>query len=102
MNYTDYKNICFWCVKETSNGNISFIFRNIESSNYRTVDICLWCIKLTFKKKILSRTLSECQMAWIQIRTDIPTFCQSWSGSKLLAKVISIRQNSPLAAKRLN
>ena len=51
---------------------------------------CFYCHLLTaFKKsffpKILSGTLSECQTVWIQIRTDI---CQSWSGSKLFAKVI--------------
>ena len=31
-----------------------------------------------------------------------PTFCRSWSGSKLFAKVISRRQNSSLAGKELN
>ena len=31
-----------------------------------------------------------------------PTFCRSWSGSKLFAKVISRRQKSSLAGKELN
>ena len=33
-------------------------------------------------------------------RSD-PTFCQTWSGSKLIANVISRRQKSPLAGKEL-
>ena len=41
--------------------------------------------KLTFSK-ILTGTLSECQMVCIQIRT---TFCWYWTGSKLFANVIS-------------
>ena len=40
--------------------------------------------------KNLSGILSEYQMVWIQIRTDI---CWSWSGSKPFAKVISKQQS---------
>ena len=43
-------------------------------------------------QKILSERLSECQTVWIQIwanRICHDRICQSWSGSKLFAKVIS-------------
>ena len=51
---------------------------------------CFCCHLLTFFQnylfqKIISGTLSVCQMVWIQIE------CRSWSGSKLFAKVISRR-----------
>ena len=42
-------------------------------------------------QKILSGTLSECQMVWNQIMT--------WSGSKLFAKSVSRQQKLPLARK---
>ena len=49
-----------------------------------------------FKKKF--RNLSECQMVWIQIRTDILSF-PIWVQN--FAKVISRRQNLPLARKKI-
>ena len=55
---------------------------------------CFYCrlltvFKLQLFQKILSGTLSECQMVCIQIRTDRTARCQFWYGSKLFAKVIS-------------
>ena len=50
-------------------------------------------------QKIISGTPSECQMVWIQIRTDV--ICLSWSWSKLFAKVISRWQKWPHARKEL-
>ena len=46
-------------------------------------------------QKILSGTLSECQMVWIHI-------CRSSTGSKLFAKVISRRQKWLPARKVIN
>ena len=48
--------------------------------------------KINFFQKILSGTLSECQMVWIQIRTFLPI---------LFAKVINRRQKLSLATKEL-
>ena len=58
-------------------------------------------LKLAFCKKFFQQlsTLSECQTVWIQIR---PTFCWTWSGSKLFAKVISRQQKSQLARNELS
>ena len=66
----------------------------------------LFLKKIKLFQKILSETLSECQMVWILIRTKVlpdlgPSCMQRLSAenkrSKLYAKVISGRQKLPLA-----
>ena len=58
--------------------------------------LCDFSKKIFFEKKTTTLFyVLKCQRFWIQ-------FCQSWSGSKLFAKVISRWQMSPLAWKRVN
>ena len=90
-------NICFGCSKEPSHWDGSFgypqhmfwlkIRKLFFCYTLLTKVLCLHTLfKINFSIKILPGTLSKCQTVWIQIRL---TFCWSWSGSKLLAKVIS-------------
>ena len=65
---------------------------------------CLWCClpsfnKVIFFKKFLHEYYQSVKQFWSR---SGPTFCRSWSGSKLFAKVnISRRKNSRLAREEL-
>ena len=80
--------------------------------NFSCFFFCLFCFfvvyglffKLTFskkkKKKKKKKTFQEYHQGVKQFGfRSGPTFCRSWSWSKLFAKVISRRQKSPLAGK---
>ena len=81
--------------------------KGVTGRNFCICILCNWifllfcCLLLTyfiFPQIVLSGTLTEWQTVWIQIRTNIYQFgsrsgltkSQSWSGSKLFAKVNSI------------
>ena len=53
--------------------------------------------KINFFKKFFQKHIS---VKWLGYRTEL-NFCQSLSGSKLIAKIISRRPKSPLARKGL-
>ena len=69
-------------------GNISFF-----------VVFCWLFSKINFFKKFFQE---HCQSVKQFGSRSVPTFCWSWSGSKLFAKVISRWQKSPLATIGLN
>ena len=56
---------------------------------------------LFFQNYFFQKNLSETQGVKRFGPKSGPTFCRSWSGSKLFAKVINRRQRSPLARKEL-
>ena len=58
---------------------------------------CFCCCLLTFFKIDISKKFNQ-SAKHVGSRSG-PTKCQSWSGSKLFAKVISRRQKLPLARK---
>ena len=60
--------------------------------------VCDFFFLLNFFKKSFRITISVKQFG----SRSGPTFCRAWSGSKLFAKIISIRQKSPQARKELN
>ena len=66
------------------------------SNNPSSGDINLSCFKSTFKKKQFLGTLLECQVVWIQIRTDYQqmtkvTTSKERKGSHRLEKYLNIQ-----------
>ena len=63
------------------------------------VVVCWLFSKFTLSKKFFQKHYQSVKR--FRSRSG-PRFCQSWSGSKLFAKVISGRQKLPLVRKELN
>ena len=60
--------------------------------------LCCWLFQIFFSKNFWEHYQSARRCG----SRSGPTFCRSWSGSNLFAKVISRRQKSPLLGKELN
>ena len=71
----------------------------ILSSSLKAFVVDCWLFfKINFFKKYFQDQYQSVRQLGFRSR---PTFCQSWSGSKLFAKVIRSQQKSPLARKEL-
>ena len=83
---------------------MTFVIGPLRVSNHLLQMFLMKCFRLLtfFQNIFLQKFFQEHYRSVKQFRSRSgPTFCQSWSGSKLFVKVISRQQKLPLAPKGL-